>query len=75
MKKILLSFGVFVLTACTDKPVSLEYYNTHITEAKEQLVKCANNKDENSLSCENADKAIQAERAKKIQEKTINNLR
>ncbi|MBY0379359.1 MAG: EexN family lipoprotein [Burkholderiales bacterium] len=72
MKKILLTIVIFILTACTNKPVSLDYYSTHILEAKEELIKCANDKDENSFSCDNARKAIQAAYSKADDEKTAN---
>jgi len=74
MKKLLVVL-LFILSACQDKEVSQEYYRKHLDEAKAQILQCEKNKDENSLNCKNATMAIQADSAKKYQDKVANSLR
>ena len=61
MKKIIMLAGLIcTLVACSDKPVSKDYYASHLSEAKEKRTQCSNNKDENAISCQNAIEAMQA---------------
>jgi hypothetical protein len=75
MKKILLISLICLLTACENKSVSKDYYSSHLSEAREELIKCANNKEENGLSCDNARSAIQAALSKIDDDKVANSLR
>jgi hypothetical protein len=75
MKKIFLLLGVLIITACTDKAVSTEYYKAHISEANDEVFKCAMDKNENSVNCSNALTAVQMAKSKADDMKTINNFK
>ena len=76
MKRLLVVLSlVCILTACEDKPVSKEYYQDHLDEARTQIIKCQKDKSENSINCDNARLAIRADLAKKYEDKISNSLR
>ena len=61
------------LNACQKSVVSKEYYTAHLNEAKEEIIKCTNDKDENSVSCDNANEAIADAKLKAYEQKEISN--
>lgn len=73
-KTILILIMVDFLVGCGSKVISQEYYEAHITEANDEVVKCFKNKDENSLNCENAKNAISRQSAKEQKKQISNNL-
>jgi hypothetical protein len=76
MKKIIICsiLGMLILNGCEKSIVSKDYYTAHLNEAKEEIVKCANDKDENAISCENAHEAIADAKYKAYQQKVLKNM-
>lgn len=75
MKKVLLILIGLTVISCSDKIISKEYYKAHLDEAKEELIKCKNNKDENSLNCDNAKEAIQMAFSEEDDKKVANSFK
>jgi hypothetical protein len=75
MRKIVIVsiLGVLFLNACEKSVVSKDYYTAHLNEAKEEIVKCTNDKDENAMSCDNANQAIVDANIKEYEQKEISN--
>jgi hypothetical protein len=75
MKTLISSIlGMLILNGCEKSVVSKDYYTAHLNEAKEEVVKCANDKDENAMSCDNAHKAIADNALKEQRAKTLRNM-
>ncbi len=75
MKKIILILGTIgVLSGCGSKLISQEYYEAHLSEASDEIVKCYKDKDENSLNCTNAKNAISHQSAKEQEAQISKNL-
>jgi hypothetical protein len=70
MKKYIILLSVIGLLGCEDKLVSQDYYYQHLDEARQEVTKCGANKDENSVNCSNARKAL-SKHALKVQDKDI----
>ena len=74
-KNVIVSIlGMLFLNACEKSVVSKDYYVAHLNEAKEEITKCTNNKNENSVSCDNAHEAIADNALKEQRAKTTNNM-
>jgi len=70
MKKIIILLGIIGLIGCEDKIISQEYYYQHLDEAKQEVAKCSTSNDENSVNCNNAQRAL-SKHALKVQEKEV----
>ena len=75
MRKIVIVsiLGMLFLNGCEKSVISKDYYASHLNEAKEEIIKCVNDKDENSMSCDNANEAIADAKLKAYEKKEISN--
>lgn len=67
-KAILVLIGCILLSACGDKVYEVEYYQSHIDEAKAMVEKCVSG-DANGQNCANAKTAISKNNAKSFMDK------
>lgn len=76
MKKLIIGsmLGMLILNGCEKNVISKDYYVAHLDEAEAEIIKCTNDKEENSVSCDNAHEAIADNALKEQRAKTLKNM-